>query len=131
MYYVLIKNGKIIHYRGSIEYLKTDCEKNDIPFVQENVVETEEEPVLYKGELRFKTEVYEQDMIRERQKEKRAQAYLVEVDPITVHIQRERDEADPDEEKIAALIAERAEKVAEIKARYPYPEESEVGDGEV
>ena len=64
------------------------------------------------------------------QKVKRAQAYLLEVDPITAHIQRERDEAEPDEEKIAALIAERAAKVEEIKARYPYPEESEAGDGE-
>lgn len=77
---------------------------------------------MYKGELRFKTEVSEQDMIRERQKEKRAQAYLVEVDPITMHIQRERDKAEPDNEKIAALIAERGIKVAEIKERYPYPE---------
>lgn len=32
MYYVLIKNGKISHYRGSIEYLKTDCEKKRYPF---------------------------------------------------------------------------------------------------
>lgn len=67
----------------------------------------------------------------EEQKEKRSQAYLAEVDPITVHIQRLRDETEPDEEKIAELIDERAEKVAEIKARYPYPEESGAGDGEV
>ena len=65
----------------------------------------------------------------EEQKEKRALAYLAEVDPITAHIQRERDEAEPDEEKIATLIDERANKVAEIKERYPYPEESEDADG--
>ena len=65
------------------------------------------------------------DPTKEEQKEKRAQAYLVEVDPITAHIQRKRDEVEPDEEKIAALIAERAEKVEKIKARYPYPSEEE------
>lgn len=62
----------------------------------------------------------------EEQKEKRAQAYLIEVDPITAHIQRERDEAEPDEEKITALIEERNQKVREIKEQYPYPNESEV-----
>ena len=61
----------------------------------------------------------------EEQKEKRAQAYLVEVDPITAHIQRLRDEAEPDEQRIEELIEERAEKVAEIQARYPYPEDVE------
>ena len=64
------------------------------------------------------------DPTLEEQKEKRAQAYAVEVDPVTAHIQRERDEAKPDEEKIAALITERAQKVADIQARFPYPEDS-------
>jgi len=59
----------------------------------------------------------------EEQKEKRAGAYAREVDPITAHIQRERDEENPDEEKIAALIKQRAQKVEEIKALYPYPDE--------
>lgn len=58
----------------------------------------------------------------EEQKENRAFAYQQEVDPITSHIQRLRDEEFPDEEKIAELIAERADKVQEIKERYPYPE---------
>lgn len=59
----------------------------------------------------------------EEQKAKRAEAYLQEVDPITSHIQRLRDEEEPDEEKIEELIEERAEKVNEIKERYPYPED--------
>lgn len=63
----------------------------------------------------------------DEQKERRAKAYQAEVDPITAHIQRERDEETPDEDKIAALKAERAEKVAEIKERYPYPEGGEDG----
>lgn len=59
----------------------------------------------------------------EEQRQKREQAYTQEVDPITSHIQRLRDEEEPDEEKIAQLIEERAEKVNEIKERYPYPED--------
>lgn len=59
----------------------------------------------------------------EEQKEKRAEAYRQEVDPITSHIQRLRDEEEPDEEKIEELIEERAEKVNEIKERYPYKED--------
>lgn len=62
----------------------------------------------------------------EEQKAKRAAAYATEVDQITAHIQRLRDEAEPDEEKIAALIEERNQKVQEIKERYPYPESEEV-----
>lgn len=77
----------------------------------------------YQGEYLLKSDIPAPTI--EEQKAKRAQAYLAEVDPITVHIQRLRDDAEPDEEKIAELIAERAEKVAEIKARYPYPEDTE------
>ena len=75
----------------------------------------------YNGEYLLKEDIPAPTL--EEQKEKRAQAYLVEVDPITAYIQRERDEAEPDEEKIAELIQERAEKVQEIKERYPYPVE--------
>lgn len=82
----------------------------------------------YQGEYLLKEDI--PAPTKEEQKEKRAQAYLLEVDPITAHIQRERDKAEPDEEKIAALIAERDAKVAEIQARYPYPEESEEVNGE-
>lgn len=61
--------------------------------------------------------------INEALKELRSIAYCQEVDPITAHIQRLRDEEEPDEEKIAELIEERAEKVDEIKERYPYKED--------
>lgn len=59
----------------------------------------------------------------EEQKQNRAWAYQAEVDPITSHISRLRDEEQTEEveAKIAQLIAERAEKVEEIKARFPYP----------
>lgn len=54
----------------------------------------------------------------------RAQAYAEEVDCITAHIQRLRDEEQTPEieAEISALIEERALKVEEIKQRYPYLE---------
>lgn len=55
----------------------------------------------------------------EEQKQKRAVAYQLEVDPITAHIQRLRDE-EGEEEKIKELIEQRKQKVDEIKERYPY-----------
>lgn len=57
----------------------------------------------------------------------RERAYAAEVDGITAHIQRLRDEIQTPEieAEIAALIAERDAKVAEIKERYPYNEEGE------
>lgn len=95
--------------------------------VHDNVEEDTEHTVSdyeqYEGEYLLKEDVPAPTV--EEQKEKRAQAYLTEVDPITAHIQRERDEAEPDEDKIAALIEERNQKVQEIKERYPYPEDTE------
>lgn len=60
----------------------------------------------------------------EEQRENRANAYLIEVDPITAHIQRLRDEEQTEEviAEIAELINERTLKVEEIKQRYPYPD---------
>jgi hypothetical protein len=54
----------------------------------------------------------------------RAWAYAQEVDCITAHIQRLRDESPVPEGEINELIAERDAKVEEIKARYPYAEDS-------
>lgn len=58
----------------------------------------------------------------EYQSKMREKAYEAEVDPITAHIQRLRDD-DPESEEIATLIAERTAKREEIKARYPYSAE--------
>lgn len=58
----------------------------------------------------------------EYQSAQREKAYVAEVDPITAHIQRLRDD-DPESEEIAELIAERTAKREEIKARYPYNEQ--------
>ena len=62
---------------------------------------------------------------KEELKQARRNAYKNEVDPITCHIQRLGDEEQTAEiiAEIAALVEERKAKVAEIKARYPYPTE--------
>lgn len=91
--------------------------------VEEDTEHTVSDYEQYQGEYLLKEDVPAPTM--EEQKEKRAQAYLVEVDPITAHIQRLRDEDEPDEQRIAELIEERAEKVAEIQAQFPYPEDIE------
>lgn len=60
----------------------------------------------------------------EEQRQNREKAYAEEVDCITAHIQRLRDEEQTEEiiAEINALIEERSIKVEEIKQRYPYQE---------
>lgn len=62
----------------------------------------------------------------EEQRQKREVAYTQEVDPITCHISRLADEEQTPEieQEIAKLKQERADKVEEIKQRFPYPEET-------
>lgn len=65
---------------------------------------------------------------KEEQQKAREEAYKAEVDPITCHINRLKDEEQTAEviAKIASLVEERKAKVEEIKQRFPYPvEESE------
>lgn len=88
---------------------------------EEDTEHTVDDYEQYNGEYLLKSDIPAPS--KDEQEAKRAQAYLLEVDPITAHIQRERDEEVPDEEKIAALIEERNQKVQEIKERYPYPVE--------
>lgn len=75
----------------------------------------------YNGEYLLKSEI--PAPTEEEQSKKREQAYKDEVDGITAHIQRLRDKEQTEEvvAEIAALVAERDEKVAAIKERYPYP----------
>lgn len=96
--------------------------------IEEDTEHTVDDYEQYNGEYLLKSDIPAPS--EEEQKEKRAQAYLLEVDPITAHIQRLRDDEEPDEQRIAELLEERAEKVAEIKERYPYPyPESEANNG--
>lgn len=63
---------------------------------------------------------------KEEQQKARENAYKAKVDPITCHINRLKDEEQTPEviAEIAALVEERKAKVEEIKARFPYPEET-------
>lgn len=69
------------------------------------------------------------DPTKEEQSTAREAAYMAEVDPITCHISRLMDGEQTAEiaAEIEALKAERAAKVAEIRAKYPYPEEAANG----
>lgn len=61
----------------------------------------------------------------DEQAEKRKQAYIAEVDPITAHINRLKDEEQTEEivAEIESLKAERSAKIQEIKERFPYYEQ--------
>lgn len=111
----VIKDNKIIGVTENKPVLLDNYE------VKEDTEHSVSDYEQYNGEYLLKSDIPAPTM--EEQKEKRAQAYLTEVDPITAHIQRLRDDEEPDEQRIAELIEERAEKVAEIQERYPYPEE--------
>lgn len=73
----------------------------------------------YNGEKYVKG--YAPAIDNEYQQKMREKAYEAEVDPISCHIARLRDD-DPESEEIATLIAERTAKREEIKAKYPYAE---------
>jgi hypothetical protein len=67
---------------------------------------------------------------KEEQEQNRARAYQEEVDPITCHINRLKDEEQTQEIifEIEQLKQERSLKVIEIKERYPYSEDEESGE---
>lgn len=115
--YKALKENKIIAINESGEF---PCLIYD-----EAVEDTEhniEDYAQYEGEFLLKENIPAPSI--DEQKENRARAYKEEIDPITAHIQRLRDEEQTEEviAEIEALIAERTAKVEEIKARYPYPE---------
>lgn len=60
---------------------------------------------------------------QEEQRQKREDAYILEVDKITCHINRLKDEEQTEEviAEIEQLKQERSAKIEEIKQRYPYP----------
>lgn len=62
---------------------------------------------------------------KEKQQKARQEAYKAEIDPITCHINRLKDEEQTPEviAEIAQLVEERKAKVEEIKQRYPYVSE--------
>lgn len=101
-------------------------EKKFVPMFDEDTVDEaikeyadEDIEVAYNGEKYLKG--FAPAIDNEYQSKMRSAAYVAEVDPITAHIQRLRDD-DPESEEIAKLIAERTAKREEIKTRYPYAE---------
>ena len=115
--YKAIKDDKIIAI--------SDTDNEFLYLVKDSIIEDTEHIVddydQYEGEYLLKSEIPAPS--KEEQSEKRALAYQQEVDPITSHISRLRDEEQTEEiaAEIAELIAERDAKVAEIRQRYPYP----------
>ena len=89
--------------------------------VDEAIAEYADEDIetAYNGEKYVKG--YAPAIDNEYQQKMREKAYEAEVDPITAHISRLRDD-DPESPEIAELMAERTAKREEIKERYPYSE---------
>lgn len=101
-------------------------ETHYVPMFNEDTVDAaikeytdEDIETAYNGDKYLKG--YAPAIDNEYQSQMREKAYVAEVDPITAHIQRLRDD-DPESPEIAELIAERTAKREEIKARYPYGE---------
>lgn len=124
MYYVVIENDKILS-KG--EY---PCEGEGIQSIEvsEEVYNNLDKYIWDGTELvinpNYDQEHYE--ALVEECRKNREQAYVSEVDCITAHIQRLKDQEQTPEiiAEIQELMIERDTKVEEIKARYPYPVES-------
>lgn len=108
-----LKNSKIIAIN---ETGKFPCLVYDL--IEEDTEHTCEEYKCYGEEFTL----IDIDKENEIAKQNRADAYAQEVDPITAHIQRLKDQDPIPEGEIAELIAEREAKVQEIKAKFPYSE---------
>lgn len=114
--YKALKEGKIIAISDTDNEFKLMVKDGVIKDTKHTCEDYEQ----YNGEYLLKSKI--PAPTEEEQRQARANAYLQEVDPITAHIERLRDEAEPDEVKIAELIAERSKKVEEIKQKFPYGE---------
>lgn len=133
MFGIIDENKKFILLDDNRETLRTtalmlakETEYGYVPmFTEETVDEAiaeyadEDIEVAYNNEKYVKG--YAPAIDNEYQQKMREKAYEAEIDPITAHISRLRDD-DPESEEIATLIAERTAKREEIKARYPYAE---------
>lgn len=119
--YKAIKDNKIIAI--------SDTDSEFLCLVKDAVVEDTEHTTAdydqYNGEYLLKDEI--PLPTNEEQAEKRKQAYLAEIDPITSHINRLKDEEQTEEivAEIEELKVERSAKVQGIKERFPYYENEE------
>lgn len=112
--------------RATALMLAEETEDGFVPMFTEETVNaaiteyTEEDiETAYNGDKYLKG--YAPAIDNEYQRQMREKAYENEVDPITAHISRLRDD-DPESEEIATLMAERTAKREEIKQMYPYAE---------
>lgn len=89
--------------------------------VIEDTEHTYDDYEQYNGEYLLKSEI--PAPTEEEQRQKRAEAYRLEKDPITCQITSLRDEEQTPEiiEEINELLQKRAEVVKDIQERYPYP----------
>ena len=123
MYYVYVENDKI-NGKG-----QCPCEAEGLSCVEvsEDIYNNLDKYIWNGSELIINPNYDEEhyQALVEECRQNREMAYASEVDCITAHIQRLKDqEQTPEIEKeIAELQAERTAKVEEIKERYPYPEE--------
>lgn len=122
--YKAIKDNKIIAISDTytefplmikdavVEDTEHTVDDYDLYYFEENKAE-----YLLKSEIPAPT--------KEEQSAKREQAYVAETDPIQTHIDRLKDGEQTPEiiAEIEKLRIERDEKIAAIKARYPYAEE--------
>ncbi len=128
MYYVFIQNNKI-NGKGQCP---AEAEGLTCLEVSEEVYNDLDHYIWDGSELiinpNYDQEHYE--ALCEECRQNRETAYAAEVDCITAHINRLRDEEQTPEieQEIKDLQAERTAKVEEIKQRYPYPEEKEDAD---
>lgn len=118
----------VIDYDKEGKQIGEHTEKRFVPMFDESTVDEaikeyadEDIETAYTGDKYLKG--YAPAPTHEEQRQRREVAYQQEVDSITSHIQRLRDKEQTEEvvAEIEALIAERDEKVAAIKERYPYP----------
>lgn len=116
--YKVIKDNKIIAV----------LETNTVVGLNYDTIEQDTEHTTadydqYNGEYLLKSKI--PAPTKEEQSAKREQAYIAETDPIQTHIDRLKDGEQTPEiiAEIEALRAERDEKIAAIKERYPYTEE--------
>ena len=119
--YKALKENKIIAINEKEYFPCLICDE-----VVEDTEHNLEDYAQYEGEFILKENI--PAPTEKEQKENRARAYKEEVDPITAHIQRLRDE-EGTEKEVAELIAERALKVEEIREHYPYHKGGQNGLG--
>lgn len=117
--YKAIKDNKIIAISdtdGEFKFMLKDSVQTDETHVADDYAQ-------YNGEYLLKSEI--PAPTHEEQSKKREAAYIIEVDGITAHIDRLKDEEQTPEiiTKIETLKAERSRKVAAIKERFPYYDE--------